>query len=90
MNWSIVTTRRWDRDGAIRHPEIVLPEDDARQKIRRHTRRSLLVGGLAAIGGVGLYEWITGADDVDNPAGPASILEFKGPPGTSYLSDHGT
>lgn len=73
-----------------RHPEIVLPEKEAHQRLRRYTRRSLITGGIAAVGGIAAYEWLTHAKDVDGVPWPQRrVLDFNGRLARTYLSDHG-
>lgn len=73
-----------------RERELVLPANEAREKLSRTTRRSLLTGGLAAVGGYGLYRWTVGAADIDNVPGPQRhILDWNGRLARAYLSDHG-
>ncbi|MBV8553807.1 MAG: molybdopterin-dependent oxidoreductase [Acidobacteriaceae bacterium] len=73
---------------AARHPEIVLPEPDLERELRRRSRRDFLVAGLAAIGGIGAYEWIRSAADQDNAPWPQrGVLDFNGKLSHGYLSD---
>ncbi len=44
-----------------KHSEIVLPEDELKAELQRRTRRGFLIGGVAALAGVGGYEWLTRA-----------------------------
>ncbi len=70
------------------HPELSLPDDEAQRIIRRKTRRSFLVGGLAAAGMVGAYEWITQPAPEDEVPGPQrTVLDFNGRLSEQLLSD---
>jgi DMSO/TMAO reductase YedYZ molybdopterin-dependent catalytic subunit len=70
-----------------RHPEISLPEGDARKLVRGKTRRSFLAGGLAAAGAIGAYEWITHADsEGDVPWPQRRVLDWNGRISERYLS----
>ncbi len=53
-----------------RHSEIVLPPEDLRRELQRRTRRGFLAGGLAAVAGVGSYEWLTKARQEDETPWP--------------------
>ena len=71
-----------------RHPEIVLPGDELQAELRRRSRRGFLVGGLAALGGVGAYKWLTGAGHEEGVAWPQRrVLDFNEKLAHSYLSD---
>ncbi len=71
-----------------RHREIVLPDHEAKRELRRRTRRDFLVAGIAAIGGVGAYEWITKAHPVNNAPWPQrKVLDLNGKIARGYLSD---
>ncbi|MBV9158752.1 MAG: molybdopterin-dependent oxidoreductase [Acidobacteriaceae bacterium] len=80
MNWwTKVTDRR---------TEIVLPEPDLQRELRRKTRRDFLIGGLAAVGAVGGYEWIRSAkQDQQAPWPERRVLEWNGKLARSYLSN---
>src|SRR5437588_586365 len=41
----------WDR-------EIVLSDDESTRRLRHKTRRDFLIGGVAALGAIGGYEWM--------------------------------
>lgn len=41
-----------------RRKEITLPENELRADLRRRTRRSFLLGGIAAVAGTGAYAWL--------------------------------
>src|SRR3954470_7030444 len=71
------------------HPELSLPDEEARLFIRKKSRRSFLVGGLAAAGAIGAYEWITHApSDDDVPWPQRRVLDFNGRLSEKYLSDN--
>ncbi len=73
------------------HPEIDLQDSEAREKIRSHTRRSLLVGGVATAAGFGFYRWATHADEAGSlPSPQRRVLDFNGRLARAYLSDHGS
>lgn len=62
-----------------RHRELVLDSHDARQLIRRRTRRSFLAGGIAAAAGLGGYEWLTRAHEDDGAPWPQRrVLKANG------------
>ena len=71
-----------------RHREIRLPEQEVKRELRRRTRRDFLIGGVAAAGAIGGYEWITGARREDDVPWPQRrVLEFNRKVAQSYLSD---
>jgi DMSO/TMAO reductase YedYZ molybdopterin-dependent catalytic subunit len=71
-----------------RHPELVLPEGEAEQKLKGKTRRSFLIGGAAAAAGIGFYQWVTSAEDVDGVPWPQRrVLDANGKLSHAYLSD---
>src|SRR5437870_5432173 len=68
------------------------PVTDAEVKrdLRRRTRRSFLVGGVAAAGGLATYQWITSAGgDNGLPWPQRRVLDFNGKLAHAYLSDSG-
>lgn len=68
--------------------EIILPDHDAKRELNRLTRRGFLVAGVAAIGGVGAYEWITKAHSVDEAPWPQrKVLDLNGKISHAYLSN---
>jgi DMSO/TMAO reductase YedYZ molybdopterin-dependent catalytic subunit len=70
-----------------RHPEIVLPEKDAEARLKRLTRRGFILGGVAAIAGVGTYKSITGAGRVGHVPWPErAVLNLNGQIAQAYLS----
>jgi DMSO/TMAO reductase YedYZ molybdopterin-dependent catalytic subunit len=71
-----------------RHREIVLSDPEAKRELSRLTRRGFLVAGIAALGGVGAYEWITKAPQVDSAPWPQrKVLDLNGRISHAYLSD---
>ncbi|MFL6353089.1 MAG: molybdopterin-dependent oxidoreductase [Bryobacteraceae bacterium] len=71
----------WDR-------EIVLSDDETKRQLRRRTRRDFLVGGVAAVGAVGGYEWIRSRKRDDGLQWPQRrILDWNGKLAHSYLND---
>ena len=72
-----------------RHPKIVLPDEEAQQKLQGKTRRSFLVAGAAAAAGFGFYRWVTSAEDVDGVPWPQRrVLDANGKLAHEYLSEH--
>lgn len=52
------------------------------------TRRGFLVGGVAALGGLGAYEWITNAaSEADVPWPQRRVLDFNAKLAHAYLGD---
>jgi DMSO/TMAO reductase YedYZ molybdopterin-dependent catalytic subunit len=71
-----------------RHREIVLPEGQLQRELREKTHRGFLVGGLAAIGAIGAYEWVTTAKSENEVPWPQRrMLQFNGKLAHGYLSD---
>ena len=71
-----------------RSREIILPDDQATQLIKKRSRRGFLIGGLAAAAGFGGYEWLTKAEDQDGVPWPQrSVLDFNRKLSQAYLSD---
>jgi DMSO/TMAO reductase YedYZ molybdopterin-dependent catalytic subunit len=67
---------------------LTLPEQEAKQKLKRLTRRGFLVGGIAAVAGVGGFEWLTRTGQIgDVPWPQRAILDFNGKLAEAYLSD---
>lgn len=70
------------------HPELVLPDQQAEQKLSSKTRRSFLAGGAAAAAAFGFYEWATRAGDIDDVPWPQRrVLDANGKIAHAYLSD---
>jgi len=71
-----------------RHPEIVLPDADRKRELRRRSRRGFLIAGLAAVGGISAYEWITkSAEENEVPWPQRGVLDINGKLAHAYLSD---
>ena len=71
----------WDR-------EIVLSEDETKRALRRRTRRDFLIGGMAALGAIGGYEWIRSRKRDAGVAWPQRrVLDLNGKLAHAYLSD---
>ena len=71
-----------------RHPEIVLPDDAAKRELRRRTRRDFLIGGVAAVGAIGGYEWMRSRKPDDGLQWPQRrVLDFNGKLAEGYVSD---
>ena len=72
-----------------RRNEIILPEDELRADLRRRTRRSFLVGGIAAVAGTGAYAWLRHQPREAYLAWPERrALAMNGKLAEAYLSDH--
>ena len=72
-----------------RHRELLLPDEEAKQKLRDKTRRSFLVGGVGTAAAFGFYKWVTSAEDVDGVPWPQRrVLDANGKLSHAYLSDH--
>jgi DMSO/TMAO reductase YedYZ molybdopterin-dependent catalytic subunit len=68
--------------------EIVLPDDEARQFLTKRTRRAFLVGGVAAVAGVGGYEWLRTRTQEDMAPWPQRrVLRANEALAHGYLSD---
>lgn len=71
----------WDR-------EIVLSDDETKRQLRRRTRRDFLIGGVAALGAVGGYEWMRSRARDDGLQWPQRrILDWNGKLAHGYLSN---
>src|SRR2546423_2350300 len=71
-----------------RHPEIVLPSDEAKRELRRRTRRDFLIGGLAAVGAISGYEWVRSRKRDDGLQWPQRrVLDFNGRLSEGYLTN---
>lgn len=72
-----------------RQREIVLPEDEARRELSRRSRRSFLIGGIAAVGAIGGYEWLRGAKQEDETPWPERrVLQANGKLAHAYLGNN--
>jgi hypothetical protein len=71
----------WDR-------EIVLSDDESKRRLRQKTRRDFLIGGVAAVGAIGGYEWMRSRKRDGGLAWPERrVLDFNGKLAHAYLSD---
>jgi DMSO/TMAO reductase YedYZ molybdopterin-dependent catalytic subunit len=71
-----------------RHPEIVLPDESAKQELRRRSRRDFLVAGLVSAGAIGGYEWLRHArQDQGVPFPERKVLDLNGRLSRDYVSD---
>jgi hypothetical protein len=71
----------WDR-------EIVLADDETKRQLRRRTRRDFLIGGVAALGAVGGYEWMRSRTRDGGLQWPQRrILDWNGKLAHGYLSN---
>jgi DMSO/TMAO reductase YedYZ molybdopterin-dependent catalytic subunit len=67
---------------------VTLPEKDAQDRLKRLTRRGFLAGGIAAVAGIGGFEWLTKTGQMgDRPWPERKILDFNGRVARAYLSD---
>ncbi len=71
-----------------RHEGILLSSEDAKREMARRSRRGFLVGGLAAVGALGGYEWLTKTRQEDGVPWPQRrVLAFNEKLAHGYLSD---
>jgi DMSO/TMAO reductase YedYZ molybdopterin-dependent catalytic subunit len=71
-----------------RKRQIVLSDDEARRELSRRSRRGFLIGGIAAVGAIGGYEWLRGAKREDETPWPERrVLQANGKLAHAYLSD---
>jgi Oxidoreductase molybdopterin binding domain len=71
----------WDR-------EIVLSDDETKRQLRRRTRRDFLIGGVAALGAIGGYEWMRSRTPDSGLQWPQRrILDWNGKLAHSYLDN---
>jgi len=69
-----------------RHPEIVLPESDLKRELQKKSRRGFLLGGLAAVAGIGSYEAVRMSHtDNEVPWPQRRVLDFNGKIARAYL-----
>ena len=74
-----------------RHPEVNLPEGEAQDVMGRHTRRSLIAGGIATAAALGFYRWVTHSDENGTlPSPQRRVLDFNGRLARAYLSNNGS
>ncbi|HSU31163.1 MAG TPA: molybdopterin-dependent oxidoreductase [Bryobacteraceae bacterium] len=72
-----------------RQREIILPDKEARRDLNRRSRRGFLIGGLAAVGAIGGYEWLRNAkQDNQRPWPERRVLDANGRLAHAYLSDN--
>lgn len=72
-----------------RQREIILPSPDAERFLKRHTRRSFLIAGAAAVAALGGYEWIrTRRMEEMVPWPQRGVLRFNETLAHGYLSDN--
>lgn len=70
-----------------RQAQMALPEADVKRELARRTRRDFLIGGLAAVGAVGGYEWVTRAKAASGVPWPQRrVLDLNGRLGRGYVS----
>jgi DMSO/TMAO reductase YedYZ molybdopterin-dependent catalytic subunit len=68
--------------------DIILPEDKLRQELSRRTRRSFLIGGIAAVAGTGAYAWLRTQPREAYLAWPERrVLGLNRKLASAYLSD---
>jgi DMSO/TMAO reductase YedYZ molybdopterin-dependent catalytic subunit len=68
--------------------EILLPDDDARQFVKNKSRRAFLTAGIAAVAGVGGYEWLRSRRQEEMVPWPQRrVLGFNEKLAHGYLSD---
>jgi DMSO/TMAO reductase YedYZ molybdopterin-dependent catalytic subunit len=71
----------WDR-------EIVLSDDESKRRLRQKTRRDFLIGGVAAVGAIGGYEWMRSTKrDAGLQWPERRVLDFNEKLARAYLSD---
>ena len=69
--------------------EIVLPKEDLQADLHRRTRRSFLIGGIAAVAGTGAYAWLRTQPREAYLAWPERrVLAVNAKIAEAYLSDH--
>jgi len=67
-----------------------MTDAELKRDLRRRTRRSFLVGGMAAAAGLAGYEWVRSAGEDNALSWPQRrVLDFNGKLAHSYLSDSG-
>jgi DMSO/TMAO reductase YedYZ molybdopterin-dependent catalytic subunit len=70
----------WDR-------EIVLSDDESKRRLRQKTRRDFLIGGVAALGAIGGYEWMRSTKrDAGLQWPERRVLDFNEKLAHGYLS----
>ncbi len=70
------------------HREIIVPDDQLKQQLRRRTRRDFLIAGVASVAAIGGYKWVTSAKQEGGLAWPQRrVLDWNGKLAKGYLSD---
>jgi DMSO/TMAO reductase YedYZ molybdopterin-dependent catalytic subunit len=70
-----------------RQRNLILPEEEAQQKLKRLTRRGFLVGGVAAVAAFGGYEWVTRSGQIEEVPWPQrDVLNFNAKIAKGYLN----
>jgi DMSO/TMAO reductase YedYZ molybdopterin-dependent catalytic subunit len=68
--------------------ELILEDADARRELRKKSRRSFLIGGVAAGAAIAGYEWLTKAPREDELPWPQRrVLDFNGSLWHKYVKD---
>jgi DMSO/TMAO reductase YedYZ molybdopterin-dependent catalytic subunit len=71
-----------------RHPDITLSDRQLKNELRRRTRRDFLIGGIAAAGAIGGYDWLRHAKGDENLQWPERRgLDLNGRIAAAYVSD---
>ncbi|MGH9619213.1 MAG: molybdopterin-dependent oxidoreductase [Bryobacteraceae bacterium] len=70
-----------------RQREIVLSDARVKRELRRRTRRSFLIGGLAAAAGFGGYKLVNAGDAGGAPSAQRRMLNFNGRLNQAFFSD---
>ncbi len=71
-----------------RQRELHLSDEEAQRELRKRSRRGFLIGGLAAVGAIGGYEWLGRApQENDQPWPLRRVLQANGALSHGYLSD---
>jgi DMSO/TMAO reductase YedYZ molybdopterin-dependent catalytic subunit len=67
---------------------ITLPEREAQEKLKQLTRRGFLLGGIAAVAGIGGYELLTKTGNMgDRSMAERKVLNLNGRIAKGYLRD---
>ncbi|HEX7360153.1 MAG TPA: molybdopterin-dependent oxidoreductase [Bryobacteraceae bacterium] len=70
-----------------RQREIVLPDGDVKRELRRRTRRSFLIGGLAAAAGFGGYKLVNAGNEGGAASAQRHMLNFNGHLNQAFFSN---
>lgn len=74
--------------GEVRRVTAVMADDEAKKKISRHSRRTFLIGGAAALAAYGGLRWLKAQPEVDGiPAPFRASHEFNRRLSEAYLSE---